>query len=119
TQQSPESELEVAERQAVQVELGQELAHLLRTSLEEREHTTLEPLLQPANPRPPHRDRAVRQGQLPRLPVTVAVHPLRAELAPFRPPSAQQPIDLLLEQPLDESLNLGPGEVLQLFPHLT
>lgn len=100
----------------MQVELGEELPDGLRAALEQREDPALEPLLQPPDAGTAHRDRAARQRQPPRLPESVPVHHLRAGLSPLRLPPPEEPVNLLVEQPLDEGLDLPPGELFQLIP---
>jgi hypothetical protein len=57
----------------MQIQLGEELAHLLRTSREQWQHPTDKALRQAPPPWPLHGDRPAGQGQLPRLPIPVAV----------------------------------------------
>src|SRR6058998_2365663 len=56
-QQPAQRQIEVAEGQAMQVQLRQEPPDLLSVSLERRQQPTLEALGQPAHPRPAHGER--------------------------------------------------------------
>ncbi len=101
----------------MQVQLRQQRTNLLGPAPEEWEDPALEPLLQAAHSWTLDRHRAARQRQPARLAVAVTVHWLRPGLPLFRLPAAQQLIDFLLEQPLDERLHVHACEGLEIFPH--
>ncbi len=117
TQQSPQRQLEVALRQAVQVELGQHLGHRLRAAHEQRQDPALKALFQSPNPRPSHLDRTRHQRQPARLAVSVtrprvAVHRLPALVAR----ASQNFRHLFLQHPLQQALDRRSGPGFQRLP---
>src|SRR6266571_1513452 len=72
-QKTPQGQVEVSLRQAVQIELRQKLGHFLRLALEQRQDAALEASLQAPHSRAAHGDRSVAQRQVARLAMTVAV----------------------------------------------
>lgn len=104
-----------------EVELGDESADLTGAALEERQHAAHEALLamggsHVAHPGAPDGDGATGEGELTRAAVAVAVtgrSRLRTALAPG---SAEEGLDLLLEEPLDEVLDLLTGVGLERLP---
>ena len=103
--QAPQGQLEVALRQPVQVEFGQQPGHLLRASLEQRQDAALKALLQASNPRPSHLDGARHQRQPPRLAVAVA----RARGVHRRPARIPCTPERLRSPPPPGSAAAGPG----------
>ena len=78
-EQPAQREIEVAQREPVQVQPREQLPHGLRPALEQGQQLALEPLGQPADARPPQGDRADAQAQPARLPVAVAIAGRRIE----------------------------------------
>jgi CBS domain-containing protein len=99
------------------LQLGQQVGHLLRAPREQRQHPTLELLLQSAYPRPLQHDRPRLHGQAARLPVPVAVADRRVDPgAAFVPLPAEQLRHLHLQKLLNELLDLPPNPGLQRLP---
>ena len=87
------------------------------SALEEREQPADEPILQVAHPRPPHRNRAIHQREVPRLAMPVARADRRVQR---RPPRGRRPAQqrghFVLQELLDEGLDVGAGERLERVP---
>jgi len=89
----------------------------LGAALEQRQDAAGKPLLQAADPRATHDDGAVAQGQPAGLAVAVAIARLRVHRrAPFGAPPAEQLVDLLLQDLLEELLHALSGKIFQRFP---
>jgi hypothetical protein len=116
-QQSAQGQIEVAQGQAVQVQLRQQPTYFLRPALECRQQPALKPLTQAPHPRALHGDRSVTQAQPPRPPEPVAIPWGHIDgTAPFVPAPAQELIDFFFQHPLQEALHPLPCERLQRLP---
>jgi hypothetical protein len=116
-QQAAQRQLEISERQAVQVEVRQQRAHFQRAALEEREQPAHKPVLEVAHARPAHGDRAAHQRELPRPAVPVARAGRRIDRrAPCRLGPAQQLRHFILQELLNESLHVCAREGLERIP---
>ena len=98
----------------MQVQLRQQLTHLLSASSEQRQDGTLEALFKAPYPRTFYLDRAGRERQPLRLPVSVAVATGRIQgRLPFVTSSSQYVRDVLFQYRLHQLLNLRARPLLQ------
>ena len=113
-QKTTQRQLEVTLGQTVQVQLRQQLTHLLSAASEQRQDGTLEALLQAPHPRTFYLDRAGRQRQLTQLPVSISVAAGRIQQGlALLTNSSQYVRDFLFQYRLHQLLNLRARPLLQ------
>jgi hypothetical protein len=101
----------------MQVQRRQQRADGLGPALEQRQDPALEAFRQPADARAADRDRPHAQAQAARLPEAIPIAPRGVDpRLPLIAPAPQHPVDLLLQDPLQQLLHPTPGKRLQVFP---
>ena len=115
-QQPAQRQLEVAARQAMQIQLRQQIPHLLGAPREQRQQSALEPFVQVSQPRPAHRYGPAPHRQPARLPVAVAIA-LHIHAAAWMLGAPQELGHLLDQQLLHPLLDASSGPLLQFVPH--
>jgi hypothetical protein len=111
-EQSPHRQLEVARREAVQIQLWQKLPDLVRPSPKQRQHSAEEGLLGVAHPRPAQSDRSDAGRKAALFAVTISVSGRAAEISSLGAHSTEQAFDLFLQDLLEQLLDGEPGETL-------
>jgi len=118
TQQPAQRQLEIPEREAVQIQLRQQRGDRWRAALKERKQTADKRFVHVAHTRPPHGDRPVHQREPARLPMSIARAARRIDPgAALRLLPTQQLRHFVLQELLNELLHFATGERLQCVPH--